>query len=125
MDMSQFRPCTNEICRWMCEDAEAFCDTESRRGCICNTHKLIGGLGRKSESGEINCDITCRHHLMDAKVLDVVGHHLIFAISYFHIDLLIFSFDFVKVWDTNQLDGWGVTKSKFCGCTKAVTNLSI
>ncbi len=99
--MTQFGPCTDEICKWLCGHLNALCDLESRRGCICNTHKLIGGLGRNSDPGEINCDIAvCRHYLMHAQVIDVI-------------------------WDTNQTDGWGATKSKYCGCIRSVRMLFI
>lgn len=94
--MNQFRPCTDEICHWLCGHFEAECDKETRRNCLCNTHKLLLGVGRKTDSGETNCDTACRHNLQDGWIVDVT-------------------------WDTNNTDGWGVHKSKFCTCIRPVS----
>jgi len=94
-DMHQYRPCTNELCKKLCNHDEAECGQQTRRACVCNTHQLVLGLGRKPDPGEINCDIACRHGLFDAMIMDVT-------------------------WEV-PVDGWGVKNAKYCGCVRPVS----
>ncbi len=59
-----------------------------------NSHVLAHGLGRGTDPGEVNCDISCRYGLFNARIFDL------------HWEI--------------PTDSWGVKVSKYCMCTRAV-----
>ncbi|ODM93151.1 hypothetical protein Ocin01_13531 [Orchesella cincta] len=70
-DMNQFRPCTDELCQWMCGHIGAKCDMKTRRQCMCYTHQLISDLGRKPDPGETKCNMVCRRNLQEARIFEL------------------------------------------------------
>ncbi|CAL8112980.1 unnamed protein product [Orchesella dallaii] len=94
-DMNQFRPCTDELCQWMCGHIGAKCDMKTRRQCMCYTHQLLAGLGRKPDPGETKCNVVCRRNLNEARIFELN-------------------------WDVPP-PHWTVVKAKFCACVRPVT----